>query len=236
MFHTNHMFPQAVRAWGQQGRQGLKRFVFVLLACAGVAESAQGQVWNESGDAPELLPGQTTVGGGPLTTITGDLTRSSTPDFVDAYSIYIFDPGIFRASTRNAVTASGVNDTQLFLFAQNGMGVTMDDDDPAGGSPQSVITGTFVPGPGFYVLAISGYNSDPYGGTTNMWNDTPFAVERAPDGPGAFYPLTAWGHDVSASFGAYQIDLQGASFAQAPAPGAAVALGLGGLLVSRRRR
>jgi hypothetical protein len=230
------------------------------LACAGAATSARGQVWNEVGDATESLPGQTTVGVGSLTTIRGtinSLNGGVQSEWVDAYRIYIPVAADFRASTRNAVTDAGVGNTQLFLFDQNGFGITMNDDDPAGGtvpggSPsQSVITGAFVPGPGYYMLAVSAYPNIDVGlpgqdltptfarGADGMEIWSPFSPRNAELAPtGAHGPLVSWSHNMDpyAIAAAYQIDLQGASFAQAPAPGAAVLLGLGGLLVSRRRR
>src|SRR5262249_9800125 len=168
-------------------------------------------------DAPEMVPGQFTVGEGPLMTITGNLDgHSAAQDFVDAYLIYISDPVNFRASTRNAVTAGGVGDTRLFLFNGGRRGVTMDDDDPAGGSLQSVITGVYVPGPGYYTLAISGYDTVPQGSGL-IWNNAPSNVERSPDGPGASSGLSGWAYGLAAGGPgpSYQIDLQGATFFQA---------------------
>src|ERR1043165_9303876 len=106
-----------------------------------------------------------------------------------------------------------------------------------GGTFHSRITGAFVPGPGDYLLAVSGYNSDPLNAAGALiWNNSPFAVERAPDGPGAPGPVASWAHDSFAPDGHYQIDLSGAEYCQAPAPASLALLGLAGTSGFRRRR
>ncbi len=164
---------------------------------------ANGQIWTESGDAPDLLPGQETQGSGALTQIDGFHAAND----ADLYKITIADAGAFSATTTGGTSL----DTQLFLFDSNGFGVTSDDDDPNGGL-QSRITGQFVPGPGTYYLAISAYNMDPSSSSGLIWNSSPFNVERQPDGPGAGDPLESWNSSGS-SEGEYSIFLTGAEFA-----------------------
>ncbi len=208
--------------------------VFVSVAVLAAGSAAQAQIWNEIPDAPDLPPGQMTVGVGALVGITGDLSNAA-GDFVDMYCIHISDPAQFSATTTNAATT--VSDTQVWLFTVNGIGVTYDDDDPFGGTFHSRISGTFVPGPGDYLLAISAYNTDPFtAGGALIWNDSPYAVERAPDGPGAPGPVAFWGNDPFAPDGHYQIDLTGAQYCQAPAPASAALLGVAGAFGLRRRR
>jgi hypothetical protein len=202
----------------------------LILAALAVGGSAFAQSWAEVGEAGNL-PGtaNVTMGVGDLMTITGNHGA----DDVDMFAISITNAGLFFASTEGVTTF----DTQLFLFDSTGRGVTHNDDTPGGVTLQSTITGVFVPGPGLYYLAIAQYNADPSSVSGLIWNNTPFDVERAPDGPGAADPVTSWsagGTTVSP----YQIDLRGAGYAAVPEPGTMVAIGLGlaGLALARRRK
>jgi hypothetical protein len=190
--------------------------------------------WSEVGDAPSTVPGQITVGPGfsvPLDAIIG--ADDGPGDTVDMYCIFIFDPMAFSATT--ATPATGF-DTQLFLFTPGGFGVTHNDDNPLPGSGvTSTITGAFVPAPGHYVLAISRYDVDPLNAAgAEIWADTPFTVERAPDGPGAPGPLAGWSSGPALS--GYKIFLTGATFCEVPSPGTGVVLCAASLLATRRRR
>ena len=196
--------------------------ISVVLACSGLA---YGQVWNEVGDAGEL-PGtaQTPIGSGALTTIFGERGPGA-----DMFLIRIVDAVNFEART----WPGSNGDTQLFLFDLAGNGVTHNDDDSPNGL-LSRITGQFLSGPGDYYLAISSYNYDPENAAGQLiWNNTPFGVERQPDGPGAPGPVAMWS-GTGTTPNLYQIDLRGVEYV--PAPGAAVLLGLGGLMATRRRR
>lgn len=210
----------------------------VLTAIAGlaVATAAQAQVWVEIPDAPAAAvptpAPQLTVGLGALTSIVGGPNAApGTADTVDTFCIYIPDPAAFSATTVGGATW----DTQLFLFsyAPSGMGVTFNDDSTG---LQSTLTGAFLPGPGMYAIAISRYDCDPLNAAgAEIWLDSPFGVERAPDGPGAPGPVAGWsaGTDIAS----YTIFLTGAFYCeQVPAPGSIALLGLGGLLAARRRR
>ena len=177
---------------------------FGLLA----AVPALAQTWDETidggGDAGHL-PGTAQVcdGSGPLTSITGNNATSD----ADMYQIEITDEASFSASTVGQVTW----DTQLFLFNSDGRGVVFDDDDPAGGSFQSLISSTFISANGTYYLAITQYNRDAISSSGLIWANQPWDEERAPDGPGAANPITNWTGSISAA-GAYTIVLTGASF------------------------
>jgi len=202
----------------------------LILAALAISSASFAQSWAESGEAGNL-PGSAnvTMGVGSLMTITG----SHDANDVDMFAIMVTDPALFFASTEG-VTAF---DTQLFLFNSAGMGVTHNDDTPGGVTLQSTITGVFVPAPGLYYLAISQYNADPSSATGLIWANTPFDVERAPDGPGAGNPVISWGAG-GLTVDTYQIDLRGAGYATVPEPGTFVAIGLGlaGLALARRRR
>jgi hypothetical protein len=170
---------------------------------------ASGQTWNEDGDAAALLPGQTTVGTGPLTQIVGTLTTGSDADL---FAIYINDEANFSASTVGGTSI----DSALYLFDENGNGIAMSED---AGGVQSTITSTFVTANGVYYLAMSAYDYDPLNsGGLEIWNDAPWNLERAPDGPGAPGPLAGWGGSAGGS-GNYIIFLTGATFKeQGPPP------------------
>ena len=198
--------------------------IAVVLTCGGLAS---GQIWNEIGDAPDLPPGQITVGAGSLDLITGVIASEQD---VDMYCIRIVDVPIFSASTIGGASF----DTQMWLFDANGIGVSFRDDDP--GSLQSTLTGQFVVGPGIYFLAISSYSNDALNpGGLEIWLDSPFTVERAPDGAGAPGPVVAW-NGSGFSSGPYGIRLTGAAFHEVPAPASLALIGLGGLVAIRRRR
>ncbi len=165
--------------------------------------AANGQTWAEQGDAPSLLPGQETQGAGPLTSITGTAQGGD----VDLYKITITDPSQFSISACGQVSW----DTQLFLFDSNGNGVTHMDD--ACGL-QSALTNTFVSQAGVYYVAISAYNNDPESPNGLIWANSPFNVERQPDGPGAPGPLSNWSAS-SPTGGSYALTLTGCSFGNA---------------------
>ncbi len=176
----------------------------VLLAAPAMAQ------WQEQGDAGDL-PGtaQVPVGGGPLASISGTIGASD----ADMYCIRIDAPTAFRATLCGGTTL----DTQLFLFRENGTGVSHNDDDPGGCGLQSTVTGVFVSSPGQYLIAVSTYNRDPVGaGACLIWANSPFGTERAPDGACPASPVTAWTGTTS-STGAYTIALTGTSYCGATA-------------------
>jgi hypothetical protein len=214
----------------------MKRFLGVSVLAALAAGTAQAQVWAEVGDAPELpVPGQITVGVGPLTTITGELAFDPAVGSLDAdmYCIHIVDPVGFSAT----VTGGTIYDSQLFLFDLGGFGVTHNDD--AGGGPIGAWSaiGAGGPGPGVgpipigeYGLAISGYDRDPSSAGGEIWADSPFGDETAPDGAGG--SVISWAG--AGDFGTYTITLTGATFC-IPEPTSLALLALGGLALIRRR-
>jgi MYXO-CTERM domain-containing protein len=209
---------QAVNAWTEEPSGGL-----------------------DNADAGLTLPtANVTRGDGALNTITGQLLHTRD---VDLYKINITDATNFNAV---CTAGSGTGNTILYLFDAMGHGVTCNDDNPAGGiTPR--ITGTFVSGPGMYFLGVSRisvgfgsiYQMALNAGATNMWPITPTNVEYAPTNPADV--LTSWSNSPNPGFGDlfnynYTVTLNGAGFATTPAPGAAGLLGLGGLLMARRRR
>jgi len=211
--------------------------VLVLCSIGLLSATAQGQIWAEVGDAPDFpVPGQITFGIGPLATITGTIASGTDADM---YCIMVTDAAAFFAST--AGTPGTLGDTQLFLFDLAGMGMNHNDDStglrsriyaggPAAGvpAPIPVVAGVM------YGLAISGFDRDPVSAGGEIWFDTPFGDQTAPDGPGAAGALTGWA-GASAS-GTYTISLGGATFCTIPGPGSLALLAVGGLVARRRRR
>lgn len=155
--------------------------------------------YNEVGDAGQLprtaqvIP---FVYPGALPSISGTLASGD----VDMFLIYVADPAAFTAST-----AGTTWDTQLFLFFPDGRGVTHNDD--AVGTT-SAIGGGNVPHPGYYYIAVSGYNTDPTVAGGLIWNNQPFNTERRPDGPRRLESVSAWGGNSGLN-GAYTIALTG---------------------------
>lgn len=184
------------------------RAVLAVLLVSAVAFAApvMAATWTEVGDAPDLPPGQSTTGNGSLDTITGSIIVGGDADM---YCIYVADPAAFSATT---CFVSSI-DTQLFLFDLSGNGLSFNDDSPSGCGLQSTVTGAFLPGAGNYLLAISTYDWDPGSAGGDIWADTPYGVERAPDGPGAGSPVIGWS-GTSFADGGYNISLTGAGFCE----------------------
>jgi hypothetical protein len=185
-----------------QGRSSSGSFGVTVLAAPAADQ------WDEAfagGDAAPMPGGTIPIdGSGPLNVITGNLAASD----ADMYRIYICDPASFSATTMNGT----IVDTQLFLFREDGTGVTMDDDDPATQLFQSTLSHQFVTTPGIYYLAVSEWGKDPVDSAQRfLWLDTvggSYAVEHAPDGPGAANPISTWNFALGGG-GPYAIYLTG---------------------------
>lgn len=183
----------------------MRLLLALAVAVAFAATPAVAQIWNEVGDAGDLpATAQVPVGNGPLIQINGTLL----PNDADMYCIKIPDPTAFSATTCGGTTA----DTQLWLFDPQGIGMSFNDDDPGGCGLQSTVTGNFIPAPGNYYIAVSQYDWDPHNPSIlDIWLDTPYNVERAPDGPGAPGPVAGWSGNTY-SDGPYSIFLAGAVY------------------------
>ncbi|MGD8393838.1 MAG: FlgD immunoglobulin-like domain containing protein [Candidatus Eiseniibacteriota bacterium] len=178
----------------------------VTLAACVAAGAAPASTWVEIGDAGDLPDDAQIPGGtGPFTAISGSLLAGGDADL---YLIHVDDPVGFEATT---CPDSDV-DTQLWLFALDGLGITFDDDAPSCGV-LSTITGAHVPAPGRYYLGCSAYDWDALDAAGDaIWLDEPYDTERPPDGPGAASPLAQWG-DTAYEEGSYVITLAGVSWA-----------------------
>jgi hypothetical protein len=186
-------------------------YASVVACAAGVAASAYGQTWNETGDAPDsLATAQIVVGSGSLASIAGTIGAASD---VDLYEFQICDFANFSATTVGQTTL----DTQLFLFDANGLGVTSNDDSQGVG--QSTITALNLASNGIYYIAISVYNRDPVSSGGLIFNPPQFPTEQGPNGPGAASPLSGW-NSTTFTTGTYSIALTGACFFDQTATGA----------------
>jgi hypothetical protein len=213
-----------------------------VLACAVgalLAASAHAQVWIETTDAGDM-PGtsQTATGAGALTDIFGTVSVNSDADI---FRIYIANPAAFSATTD---TAPGtMADTTLYLFNLDGTGIAKNDD-VSGANYLSVMPAGDVAysslAPGEYLLAVGGFAFSPYYvNPPATLSDLIFDVNTftgvvGPQAGATGMPILGWANVGMYSSGTYHVSLTGAELV--PAPTSLALLGLGGLLVSRRRR
>lgn len=174
------------------------------VASLALAAFIPAQTWTEQGDAGDLpATAQSVAGNGALTQINGELPNGGD---VDMYKIYVSDFANFSASSVGGASF----DTQMWMFDLAGFGISFNDDD---NSLQSTVTGQFLTGNGAVLIALSRYDNDARDlNNDQIWNDTPFGVERQPDGPGAANPVVAWGLASTGSTGPYSLFLTGAEF------------------------
>jgi hypothetical protein len=171
--------------------------------------------WTEVNDAAEIFTGsQPIIGSGVLESISG---RISVDTDADLFEFRLCQPQIFTAET---ITGPGtLTDTQLFLFRPTGTGIVFNDDDPQlSGGVRSRLSSAFTSGlpVGHYYLGVSGYDRDPVNASAQqLWLDTPYAVERAPDGPGAASPFAVWATNAGER-GTYVVRLTGACYRPPP--------------------
>ncbi|MCB9465501.1 MAG: DVUA0089 family protein [Candidatus Eisenbacteria bacterium] len=185
----------------------MKKVIAVAIGLLCVSSAAMAATWVEVDDAGDL-PGTAQVpeGSGPLDGIQGTIGANNDADM---YCITVPDAGMLVATTCGGATI----DTQMWIFDENGVGISFDDDDPAGCGLQSTVTGAFLLGPGNYLLAISTYSNDALNAAGDeIWADSPFATERQPDGAGAGDPVIASWNGAGSSSGDYFIALTGVEF------------------------
>ncbi len=161
----------------------------------------------EVGDAGSLpATAQIPGGAGPLTSIGGSLSQS---DQEDMYEVCITDHNAFSAHVDGAQTTF---DTQLFLFAQNGLGVYSNDDDGAIFVPSLLPSGdpNSPTADGIHYLAISEFDNDAINAGGEIFVDT-FTLVNGPDlAAGGGSAVTGWdGSTIVGDFGVYVIDLTG---------------------------
>lgn len=131
----------------------------------------------------------------------------------------ILNGGTYAPGTFSFSTVGSDFDTELGLYTAAGIRIA--DDDDAGGSGTSLLSGQTLAA-GTYYLVVSGYNTGFADGLVapgSAAGDYILNVNGSPIGSGS---TTSFGVVV------YSITI--------PAPGAAAVLGLGGLIAMRRRR
>ncbi len=197
-----------------------------------LANPAQAVTFSEIGDAPETVAGAQATGSivESLTAISGTVVGAT--GNADIFRIFLSAGTLFSATTATAGTPVNF-DTQLFLFTAAGVGLFSNDDGPGAQFPRSTLN--FTPTvSGEYLLAISGFDYDPYAGSTNIF----------PGGaalPFTSSPLTNWQlfpGDTEADAGAYTIALTGAQTVPEPSSvlGLMALAGLGGGAMLQRKR
>ncbi|MDJ0865804.1 MAG: DVUA0089 family protein [Myxococcota bacterium] len=212
-----------------------------------LAASAGANSWTEVADAPELPPGQSTIGSDPLELIEGSFADA---DDVDLYAIRITDAEVFSATGLSGL------DLQLFLFTSAGLGIASNDDDPSLALGLNAVLPAGHPlyadlSPGTYLLGVSVFDVEPLADNLAIFPTFPFTEVHGPTGPGGPGPVTNWAFlnslnvnvNLNAAGGAirdnaYTITLSGAGFA-VPEPTTAVLLGaalVGALGAARRHR
>ena len=164
------------------------RVAFFFIACAAVAiaSSAHAQIWNEVGDAGNLIStAQVTTGSANITQINGSLPLS---DDVDVYCIHLnaSPPGGLPIVSLQCVLNQGPD---VFLFGPTGLGVVTNYS-CVGGSKQLLAPVGTLP-PGNYYVAVAYYGRDPNSALGPIWLPA-LPNQRTPDGPGAAAPLSAW--------------------------------------------
>lgn len=186
----------------------------VLALALAVVPGARAQVWNEVGDAGDLVgSAQGTVGAGALTTLNGNL---SSPADVDLYCIQvdIFPRIIVPIVSLQCFAQQGPN---VWLFDANGIGIATNATCSGGGK---TFGSTTIPGQGTYYVAVSYSGVDPFSAPGAIWLPA-IGGERAPDGPGAAGPLTGWaGIPVVQGPNPYQVTLSYVGYCDSATPAA----------------
>ena len=217
-------------------------------ACLPFAGNAFSATYTETGDAGDTLATAqaTTTLLGPataLTAISGTTTLTNEIGDGDMYEIAITGTTAFTASTTAFVAGSNNFDDQLFLFTSTGVGVAANDDAASGGDEASLTVAAGLT-PGLYYLAIEGSGRYPVDSTGKLI--FPNYTDGTTDPSGTYGPNAGAGALASYTgntneAGKYLIAISGAQFAgtsAVPEPSslAAIATGVGGLMLALRRR
>lgn len=243
-------------------RRSLGAFAVALpiattLAVASLASNAiAGPDWDEGPtDAGSTLgTAQVINTTGAVNTITGKLTGTAllAGDYQDCFLIQISDPTVFSLSTSPGVGGAPGFNPMMFLFrvdqfqGQTVAKAIMANNDKAPGDLQAGLqrytndgSGTFLNDPGLYLIAISGFGSQPINASGQFLFNQEFLSPGVIAGPNPSqqmtdYLLAGWAAD--GSYGTYTMTVSGVSGTQAPAPGALSLIALGGLMRRRRQR
>lgn len=187
--------------------------------------------WGDAGELTETAQVAATTApvGTPLDAITGTIT---TDDDQDMFEIFISDPASFSATTTNAQT--GTEDTMLWVFDANGLGVIANDDTSSLVFTSTLPAGSLTTPAGAYYLAVSLLFNSPVSASGDIFEldeveSSTTAVGA--NGAGSGDPINGWDVFAFVGPGTYQIDLTGAEFVL-PEPSAGLMLGLGALALA----
>lgn len=229
----------------------------VALSTLAVAPAAfAGPDWDEGPvDAGSTLgTAQVISTTGAVNTITGRLNGTALTggsDFQDCFLINIDSPTSFNLTTSPGTGSTGNFDPMMFLFKldlRDGVWIAkavMANNDLAPGNPQAGLkgdsndgSGTTISVAGVYLIAISGFGSQPVNSAGEFIFNQAFLQPGIFAGPTsepvANYELAGWSANGSA--GSYLMTVTGASGTTVPAPGAMALLAMGGLAFRRRQR
>ena len=217
----------------------------VSLALAGSCLAAAYTETGDAGDLPATAQLVTGPNGTALDSISGALNLTNGISDSDMYEIYISSPSTFSASDTAFVSGKNNFDSQIFIFAANGLGIVGNDDAPSGGSQSAIPAGNFSGSAGLYYILIDGsgrYPVSPAGLIFPNYTDgttDPTSIVK-PTGAGGASPISAYTGNSNEA-GSYVIALAGAQFfTPVPEPGTYVlvltaAVGLGLVLRAHRR-
>ena len=184
----------------------------------------------------EVVPG---VAGITYTKISGTTTATNEIYNAEMYQITIATPETFTASTTGFVAGANNFDTQLFLFNSSGVGIVANDDAASGGEQSSLSTGTTLLAPGNYYLLLAGSGNYPVDSTGKLIFPNYTDGTTDPSSTVAAQstsPITGYTGNSNEG-GNYVITLTVVpSAVPEPSSLAAIAAGLGGLVLTFRRR
>ena len=222
------------------------------LAIASVAVG--GPDWEEVSDAGSTLgTAQAITTSGAVNTISGKLSGGLLAgDYQDCFLLEISNPSVFSLTTSLGLGSPPGFNPMMFLFRVDNLQgqlvakAVLANNDKSPTDVQSVLqrqsndgSGTVVTQAGLYLVAISGFGSQPINAQGQFLFNQEFLQPGVIAGPNqnpqlSDYVLAGWSND--GSFGNYTMTVTGVTGTQLPAPGALALLALGGLVSRRRQR
>ncbi len=199
---------------------GIGKVLCLTLGLAGFMQA--GPVFNEIGDAGQLLGTAQSVGNG-VTTINGSIYS---PGDIDLFKLTFAYTGNV---TFNGVVTSGALDPNIYLF--NSSGNVLAGNDNGGGFPNARITQFITPGT--YYLSLGEYDLDARDSNNALLYDLNVGVINA---SGVLGGWSGSGTGNRADTGTYQLSTSIATQAPEPSTWISLAAGLGVLTFFRRRK
>jgi hypothetical protein len=213
--------------------RGLAVGLALLAWGSGTAAAATLTEIGDTGDLPSTAQSGVEPFGTPMDDIVGTI---GTNVDVDMFRIFISDASTFSATTTNAGTV--LEDTMLYLFDENGLGVLANDDTSLAEYTSTIPAGFLPAGSeGTYFIAVSILFNSPLSAGGDIWNTdnlggttTALSPDGVDAGDGADQPVNGWDiFPFSDDSGAYRIDLNGTTFVPEPSTALLLGMGLAGL-------